>query len=649
MQASARLERDPAGAARIALEILAGEPGNVAAALLLGTAQRRCGDPAAASEAIAALAAAQPQSAVIQLELGRALRTQGHAAQARAAFERAVQLEPDLAQAWRALSDLYGAAGDEARCDAAFARFEKLVSPDAQLLQAGAALANGRLDGAESLLRRRLVHAADDIDALRLIAQIAATREEYAQAERLLEQCLRLAPGCARARLDLARLYLSQQKVAPMLPLLERVLRHDAANVPARALQASALTLLGDNERALSILAELIDESPHDERAWLQRGDALRALGRTAEAIGAYRRSIDLRAGCAEAWFSLANLKTFRFTPAELETMRVQLARADLSDTERLQLEFALGKALEDAGDFAAAFTHYASGNALRRAQLPYDPAKVTTLVRRSKALYTREFFAQRAGWGCQARDPIFIVGLPRSGSTLVEQILASHSQVEGTRELPDVPAFAIELGSRSEGGAEPRYPDSVAQLTRAQLGSLGERYLEQTRPHRRLGRARFIDKMPYNFAHLGLIHLMLPNARIIDARRAPLACCFANFRQHFQQGSWFTYSLADLGHYYRDYVELLAHFDAVLPGRIHRVHYEALVADLEGEVRSLLDYCGLPFEAQCLRFYETQRVVQTVSSEQVRRPLYSEGVDQWRHFEPWLGELKRSLGDLAR
>ncbi|MGH7747898.1 MAG: sulfotransferase family protein, partial [Candidatus Dormibacteria bacterium] len=356
----------------------------------------------------------------------------------------------------------------------------------------------------------------------------------------------------------------------------------------------------------------------------------------------------DLKPAFGEAWFSLANLKTLRFSGGDVAAMQTQLAREDLKDYARLQFEFALGKAREDRAEFGAAFAHYARGNALRRAAVRYDRDSTTALVQRTQTLFSREFFAARADSGCPAPDPIFIVGLPRAGSTLVEQILASHSQVEGTRELPDVLGFALELGVRVRSGASPIYPQSVARLTHAQLTALGERYLAQTRPHRLLGRPRFIDKMPSNFLHLGLVQLMLPNARIIDARRAPLACCFSNFKQHFQTGLWFSYDLVDLGRYYRDYVSLMAHFDTVLPGRVHRVQYEQLVADLEGEVRRLLAYCGLPFEEQCLRFYETRRVVQTASSEQVRQPLNTDGIDQWRNFEPWLGPLREALGDLG-
>jgi hypothetical protein len=325
------------------------------------------------------------------------------------------------------------------------------------------------------------------------------------------------------------------------------------------------------------------------------------------------------------------------------------LAGAQLPEDERAQLEFALAKALEDQADYHRSFEHYARGNALRRAVVAYRPDDLARLVQRTRALYTREFLAARGDWGIKAADPIFVVGLPRAGSTLIEQILASHSQVEGTRELSDVMQFAVGLGHR-EGETEgpPRYPQSVARLTRAEIASLGERYLAQTRAHRLLGRARFIDKMGGNFLHLGLIQLMLPNARIIDVRRGAVACCFANFKQHFYRSAAFTYGLEDLGRYYRDYVELMAHFDEVLPGRVYRVSYERLVQDLEGEVRGLLAHCGLPFEAQCLRFHETRRAVQTVSSEQVRRPLYGDAVDHWRSFEPWLGPLKEALGDLA-
>jgi tetratricopeptide (TPR) repeat protein len=649
MRVAALMDSDPAAAARDAAQILSEHPGDPQAALLLGTAHRNAGDLASAARVFAQLVAEQPEAAPIQFEYGRVLAAQGRDEEAFAALTRAVQLAPGLAPAWGELAALHARRGDELACDQAYAYFAQLAPPEQHLADAVKALANGRLSAAETLVRRRLAHKPQDVAALRLMGGIAAEREDYVESERLHREALRLAPGYGRARLDLVRTLYRRQQPDPMLPLLERLLRLDPLNLEYRALKARAFDLLGQNERALEILQTMIAEFPDDALAWIDYGHSLRTAGRQQQAVAAYRRAAQLRPALGQAWFSLANLKTFRFTPAEVETMRQQLTDESIPDKERLQLEFALGKALEDESDFERAFEHYAHGNALRSAMVAYDRGRTTRLVDRTIALYTREFLAARADFGTPAPDPIFIVGLPRAGSTLIEQILASHSQVEGTRELPDVLAFALELGERDIPGRPPMYPQSIARLSRLEVTALGERYLAQTRPHRLLGRARFIDKMPNNFFHIGLIHLMLPNARIIDARRSPLACCFSNFKQHFQSGLWFSYDLTDIGAYYRDYVRLMAHFDAVLPGRVHRVQYEKLVTDLEGEVGRLLDYCGLPFEERCLRFNETERVVQTASSEQVRQPLYTESLDQWRNFEPWLGPLKEALGELAR
>jgi predicted Zn-dependent protease len=643
------LESDPATAAAEAVRILRAHPGHPAALLLLGTAHRACGDAQAAATEFAALAAAQPDSPVIRLELGRALRAAGRDAEALVALERALELAPDLAEAWRELSLLHAARGDTAACDAAYAHYDRLAPGDSRLSEAATALANERLTAAEELLRHALARSPQDAAALRLLAEVASVREDFSQAEGLLEECLRLAPGYSRARLDLAQVLRKRMQGEPMLPLLERLLAMDPHNLRYRTLQAAAYSLLGRSERAIQILEALVREFPRDEVVWLNYGHTLRAAGRQREAIDAYRKCIEVKPGFGNAWMALANLKTFRFTESDVAAMQERLAREEILNDDRAQFEFSLGKALEDAGDFAASFEHYARGNERRRAVVHYQGESVTRLVQRTRALYTREFFTARAGWGCPSQDPIFIVGLPRAGSTLLEQILASHSQIEGTRELTDVLQFALELGDREEEpGKPPVYPQSVARLARSEIAALGERYLAQTRAHRLLGRPRFIDKMGSNFLHLGLIHLMLPNARIIDARRSALGCCFANFKQHFQRGLWFSYSLEDLARYYREYVSLMAHFDAVLPGRIYRVCYEDVVRDLEGEVRRLLDHLGLPFEEQCLRFHETRRTVATLSSEQVRQPLYTEGVAQWRNFEPWLGPLKEALGELA-
>jgi tetratricopeptide (TPR) repeat protein len=648
MRAATLLDTDPAAAAREAAEILQEYPGHSGAMLLLGTARRSSGSADAAAS-FDELATANPNSAPIQFELGQTLAAEGRPAQALAALNRAVELEPNLAEAWRELAALHAASGDTLACDAAYARFTNLAPPDKHLAEAHAALANHRLDAAEALLRQQLAQDPRDAATLRLLAEIAAEREDYVEAERLYGQCLEIAPGYSRARFDLARTLHTQQKAQPMLPLLERLLALEPANLQYRSQQASAFGLLGQNERSLEILEALIHEFPENEMLRVHYGNTLRTGGRSEEAIAAYRKAAEIRPGCGEAWFCLSNLKTFRFTDEEIARMQTQAAAPDLSDDDRLQLEFALGKALEDAREYGASFEHYVRGNALRRRSVLYDSEANSSFVQRLQKLYTAKFFADRAGSGWDAPDPIFIVGLPRSGSTLLEQILASHSQVEGTRELPDITGFALELGLREEGGKPPEFPQRVERLSPAELNALGRRYLDQSRPNRLRGTPYFIDKAPGNFVHVGLIQLILPNARIIDARRAPLACCFSNFKQHFQAGVWFSYNLDDIGRFYRNYVHLMTHYDSVLPGRVHRVSYEKLVSDLDGEVRRLLDYCGLPFEEQCLRFHETRRVVQTASSEQVRRPLFADGIDQWRNFEPWLGELKRALGDVSQ
>ena len=406
-------------------------------------------------------------------------------------------------------------------------------------------------------------------------------------------------------------------------------------------LLAGCLALLGDFDRAIETYEDLLATYARQPRIWLNHGHALRAVGRREEAVNAYRRAVSLAPGLGDAYWSLANLKVAALSADDEAAIESQLAGIDLDPDDRLHLCYALGKALEDRGAYAGAFERYAAGAALRRRTLAYDAEEQATFARRSMTLCTRAFFAARNGGGSPAPDPIFIVGLPRSGSTLIEQILASHSAVEGTMELPEIGLIARSLGEAGAG----TYLDYTASLNGRDLRALGELFLERTRIQRKLGRPFFIDKMPNNFHHIGLIHLILPNAKIVDARRHPMASCFSAFKQHFAQGQGFSYDLADLGRYYRNYLALMTHFDTALPGRIHRVLYEDMVEQTEVEVRRLLDYCGLPFEAACLKFHENDRAVRTVSSEQVRQPIFRQGLDQWRRFEPWLGPLKAALG----
>jgi len=642
--ASRLLAVDPTLAAEQASEVLRVVEGHPVALLLLGASHNARGDAGRAVEILAPLAASQPRSAAVHLELALALGRAGRTEEAVASLRQALALKPELPRAWQALGDHLSAMGDGEGADAAYAAHVRHSVRDPRLMAAASALADNRIPDAEALLRAHLRQHPTDVAALRMLAEVAARLGRQEDAEALLERCLELAPNFHAARQNYAMVLHRGNKPAEALVEIEKLLAVDALNPGYRNLKAVVLCRTGDYTPAIAIYEQLLAEYPRQSRVWLSLGHALKTAGFTERAIAAYRKAIAIEPGFGDAWWSLANLKTVRFDEADIAAMRAQLQRGDLGAEHRLHLDFALGKALEDAGEYEASFAHYAAGNAQRLRLVPYRAGDTTARLRRSQQVYTREFFEGRAGYGSGAPDPIFIVGLPRAGSTLIEQILSSHSMVEGTMELPEVISIVRMLRQQGEGGDTP-YHETLATLGAGEVRALGEQYLERTRIHRRSGVPFFIDKMPNNFAHIGFIQLALPNAKIIDARRHPLACGFSAFKQQFARGQNFSYSLEDIGRYYRDYVELMAHFDAVLPRRIHRVFYEDMVSDTEAQVRALLDYCGLPFEEACLRFFENDRPVRTASSEQVRRPIYREGVEHWKHYEPWLGPLKAALG----
>jgi tetratricopeptide (TPR) repeat protein len=602
-------------------------------------------DPAAAAEQAAEILRVQPDQAdALQLS-GLALGRLGKGEEAIAALRRAVHFKPELHEAWRALGDHYSALEMREAADEAFAQQLRHSTRDPQLMAAALALLENRIPDAEEVLREHLKRHPTDVVAIRMLAEVAARIGRTIDAETLLKRCVDLAPGFRMARQNYAMILHRNNKWTEALREADFLLEEDPGNPGLRNLKAAILGRTGDYEPSIRIYRAVLAEYPRQPKVWMSLGHALKTANQNAESIEAYRRCIELAPHFGEVWWSLANLKTFRFTEAEIATMREQLGRNDLTNDDRYHFHFSLGKALEDAGDYSGSFEHYHQGNSLRRKLIRYDARDNAAHVERSRRLFTREFFAGRAGAGCAAPDPIFIVGLPRAGSTLIEQILASHSAVEGTQELPDITTIARAIGrrtSRAEGSA---YPRALEKFSRDELQALGEQYMSQTRIQRKTPAPYFIDKMPNNFVHVGLIHLILPNAKIIDARRHPLGCGFSCYKQHFARGQNFTYDLHELGRYYADYVELMAHFDQVLPGRVHRVFYERMVEDTEGEVRRLLDYCGLPFEEGVLKFHENQRAVRTASSEQVRQPIYRDGLEQWRHYEPWLDPLKSSLG----
>jgi tetratricopeptide (TPR) repeat protein len=634
------LDRSPALAERQAVEILNVIPDYPDALLILGIAKRFNGDVPAACETFDKVTAAQPFWADAHYQRGLGLASLGRTDDARAAIIRATEIKPQMSEAWRALGDLSSLTGDAEAANAYYAKQIRASVTNPHLIEAASALVENRLAVAERLLKDFIKLHSTDVAAIRMLAEVATRIARYADAESLLETCLELAPGFTAARHNYAVVLYRLGRPAEAVPQINMLLEANPHDPNYRNLKAAALSQIGEYDKAIALYAGVLKDYPAQPKAWLSYGHALKTTGRQQDSIAAYRRGIELLPSFGEAYFSLANLKTVRFTDDDIAEMRRQLARGDIGEDDRLHFEFALGKAMEDQASYAESFAHYANGNRIRRGQVAYDPDEMTAQMRRSETFLTKEFFAEKTGSGCEAADPIFIVGLPRSGSTLIEQILSSHPQVEGTMELPEIGAMARMLGGQHEKADASAYPEILGTLDQSRLRELGEDYIDRTRVQRKIGRPYFIDKMPHNFLHIGMIRLILPNAKIIDARRHPLGSAMSVFKQNFARGQAFSYDLGDIGRYYRDYVRLMAHFDAVLPGKIHRVTYETLVDDAETEIRRLLDHCGLPFEASCLRFHENDRAVRTASSEQVRKPIFRDGIDHWRHYEPWLTPL---------
>ncbi|WP_404407565.1 sulfotransferase [Pseudidiomarina marina] len=509
---------------------------------------------------------------------------------------------------------------------------------------------DGKLAVAEKLCRQWLMNQPTDVNAIRLLADIGIRLGRFGDAQNLLERALELAPDYHLARFNYATALSRQTQYEKAIKEINHLIKHDGEKPNYLMLKASTLVRLDHYPEAIRIYEQLVAHNSPQPKLYLSYGHALKTVGRTDEAIAAYRHAIKLAPTLGEAYWSLANLKTKPLTDAEVDALEQALKQPRLTPEDAAQLSFALGKALDDRGEIDKAFKHYSEGNEVRRRLVQYSADEHQQRTEETMRTFTAEFFETRQGDGHDDDAPIFIVGLPRAGSTLVEQILASHSQVEGTHELPNIINMARRLGGKKRPADPSRYPEILTELSAEELQKLGQEYIEQTQRYRS-GKPYFIDKMPNNFEHIGLIHAMLPNAKIIDARRHPVACCLSGFRQYFARGQRFSYSLSDIGRYYRDYVALMDHFDTVLPNRVYRVQYENMVNDTEMEVRRLLDYCGLPFEEQCLAFYKNKRAVKTASSEQVRQPIFTSGMTYYRDYLPHLGPLIDALGDdvLAR
>lgn len=642
------LGTDAESVATSASEVLDMFPGQSQAMLLLISALNLMGAEDGARQLLEWMSQEHPNVASIHYELGILLARLGMRQEAVGRLSRAVELEPLHPLAWRALGNQLALNGDTTGACSAYARHAKLSLRELKLLEDKMAVCRAdEFVKAEAMLRQALAINPTDIAVTRLLGELYLRLGKLREAEVMLERALEMGPNCSESReaycLALTQLMDWRRANEQLLLLLER----HPGNLRLEAMMAANLVMLGEREKALERFGQLRTQGINDRVFWLNYGHAARVIGKDDQAIiESYRKCLEADPTYGTAWWGLADMKTYRFLPAEVATMRDQLKRDDIPDGQRCQLQFALARALEDEGAYAESFEHYRDANALRRAYITYDADRVHDEMKRVKEFFTPEFFAARANRGCPSPAPIFIVGMPRAGSTLVEQILSSHSLIEGTMELPDLGNMVGEL-IRKHATGKP-WPDLLADFDADGLARLGEEYLERTRCQRKLGRPLFTDKAGNNFLHIGLIQIILPNAKIIDARRHPLSCGFSCYKQAFAPGALLlAYDQTDIGRYYRDYVEIMAHYNRVLPGRIHSIFHEDLVREPEAETRRLLDYCGVPFEEQCLRFYETDRSVRTSSSQQVRQPIQKRKVEVWQHYDAWLGPMKDAFGDV--
>ncbi len=587
----------------------------------------------------------QPRFSRLHQERGMCHVARKDAPKAIQALSRAVAINPALPASWNMLAGLYRLVGDAHNAAAANEQVAALKNLPQEVVTAISLFSDGELAPAEQVIRAFLLRHGNHPEAMRVLAKIGVANDVLDDAETLLAAVLVLKPDYHAARHDYTHTLIQRHKHKQALDEARKLLEVDPNDSDYRSLAATALVGLGEHHQAIALYRDMIADRPNDPDVRLWIAHALKTVGQVPEAIAAYQAATHARPDFGDAYWSLANLKMYRFGDDEIARMRAQESAPTTALEDRIHLCFALGKAYEDRGETADSWRHYERGNALKRAESRYRPEIIETNTRKQIEVCTPAFFAQRSGWGDQSPDPIFILGLPRAGSTLIEQILASHSQVEGTQELPDIQRMVIEIQGRDPDLDNPLYPAALAGMTQQDFARLGQRYMADTRIYR-TGKPVFIDKMPNNFRHIGLIHLILPNARIIDARRDPMSCCFSNLKQLFAQGQEFSYSIEDIARYYRTYLELMRHWDAVLPGRVLRVQHEDVVNDLAGSVSRILDYCNLPFEPACIEFHKSTRSVRTPSSEQVRQPIFRDGLDQWKKFEPWLEPLKSALGD---
>lgn len=618
-------------------------PGDSRFVLMHGVALRRNGQHKAAEPLLRQILVEAEGLVLAHHELGLALKGQGRLSEAIMSLETAVRLQPSLKTAWRDLYELRASQGDDVAAADAYRRslgsqqgLDPLLTKVLDLMQ------TGRLGAAEGICREYLKRRPHDVDAIRLLAEIGITLGMLDEAIVLLERCLALAPNFTIAQANYATALARRQRFDEALDRTGRLQTEQPDNLSHKVQHASILAMAGRFEQAHEKFEEVLTFIPDNARILTSYGHSLRYGGRGEDAAAAYQRAIAAEPDAGEAYWSLANLKTFKFADPELDGMRQRYAAMEKLSADRYHLAFALGKALEDKGDFAESFAAYADGNTIKNTFSSYTTERTSGEVD-SMIEHCADGFLEPGGH--TSNEPIFILGLPRAGSTLLEQILASHSAVEATAELPLISQIAGELGGGRRRSEQNLYPQCLTSMSQDQRESLGQRYLDGASTYR-TDKPFFIDKMPNNWVHIGLIKTILPNATIIDARRHPMAACFANFKQLFARGQEFTYGLEEIGHYYADYMRLMDHWHSVLPHGLMTVQYETVVEDLETQVRVLLDHCNLPFEEQCLRYYEKDRAVRTASSEQVRQPIYRDALSVWQRYEAHLDPLKAVLDE---
>ncbi len=592
-----------------------------------------------------------PSIHALSPDFGRAFQEEGHNARdqglwdsALLAYQKATTSNPALIASWREQAKILHKKNRIQDARQAIAQADRLAKLPPELVTVTHLIHEGRLLKAEELCRYFLQNNLHHIEAMRLLADIGARFGILNEADFLLESAIEFDPENIQLKLDYISILRKRQKFGASLDVAEELYKRDPDSPLFQSHLAIENMQTGNYERAFELFNEVLEKHPNDPSTLTSQGHALKTFGKHEEAVKSYQSAYKAKADHGDAYFGLANLKTYKFSDEEVQQMLGLTERRDIRFMDHVHLCFSLGKAYEDRKNFEKAFEFYERGNDLKCVQSRYKSAHMTMELEAQSDICTAELFQKQGGKGFPVQDPIFIVGLPRAGSTLLEQIIASHSQVDGTLELPNILSLSYRLKGKHRAPGDRHYPQILHDLPAEKLEAFGKQFIEDTRIHRQ-DAPFFIDKMPNNFRHIGLISLILPNAKIIDARRHPMACCFSGFKQLFAEGQEFTYGLEQVGQYYRDYVALMDHWDEVLPGKILRVQYEDVVADTETQVRRVLEYLDLPFEEACVEFHKTKRSVRTASSEQVRQPIFKSGLEQWRNFEPWLDPLKEALG----